>query len=234
MNVQDIRNIFINKYKNKEFRIDKSGVKTLEIIGASFEANEEFIFGEPNYNYIKRELEWYDSMSLNVNDIPGKVPKIWKDVADNDGYINSNYGWCIYSKENYNQYQNCLGELLYNPYSRRATMIYNRPNMWEDYDKNSRSDFMCTFSTQHFINNGLLINIVYMRSNDLRFGYLNDFAWQNTIANRLMNDINEANYESNNYKNIIHDYKITWIAGSLHMYEKDFYILDQYIKDNKL
>lgn len=234
MNVQDIRNIFIEKYKNKEFRIDKSGSKTIEIIGAAFEADEEFIFGTPNTNYIKRELDWYDSKSLNVYDIIGKVPKIWIDVADKNGYINSNYGWCIYSKENYNQYQNCLNELLANPYSRRATMIYNRPEMWIDYNLNGRSDFMCTYSTQHFIVDNELISSIYMRSNDLRFGYLNDFAWHNTVSSRLVDDINYVTREGNHNQDTILGYKILWHAGSLHMYEKDFYLLDEYIKEHNL
>ena len=46
-------------------------------------------------DYAKREIEWYESQSLYVKDIPGKVLKIWEMCADKDGKINSNYGWCI-------------------------------------------------------------------------------------------------------------------------------------------
>jgi len=77
---------------------------TYEIQAASFIANEDYIFGTPNQAYIDAELEWYKSMSLNVNDIElyyGLVPKIWERVSDQEGYINSNYGWCIYSNAIY-------------------------------------------------------------------------------------------------------------------------------------
>lgn len=43
--VKDIREIFKNLYKNNEFITDKSGSKTLEIIGDSYLADEDVIFG---------------------------------------------------------------------------------------------------------------------------------------------------------------------------------------------
>jgi len=109
--VSDIRQEFLNLKHNEEYIIDKTGVKTLEIINANFIADEDTIFGQVNQNYIEREIQWYKSMSLNVNDIPGNTPTIWKQVADENGYINSNYGWCIWAAENKNQYNNVLQEL---------------------------------------------------------------------------------------------------------------------------
>ena len=55
--------------------------------------------------------------SLYVDDIPGETPKIWKDIASDEGKINSNYGWCIYSEENGYQYHNVKRELKNNPNS---------------------------------------------------------------------------------------------------------------------
>ena len=98
--VKDIREIFKNLYKNQEFIVDKSGVKTLEIIGDSYYADEDVIFGTLNEDYANRELKWYLSESLNVNDIPDGAPTIWKQVSSKDGLINSNYGWCIFSADN--------------------------------------------------------------------------------------------------------------------------------------
>ena len=87
--VSNIRNIFKEKLKMEDFVIDKTGVKTIEIINAAFFANEPSIFGTVNQDYVQRELEWYKSMSLNVNDISGGPPEIWKMVANPNGYINS-------------------------------------------------------------------------------------------------------------------------------------------------
>lgn len=180
-NIQDIRNKFIEKYKKGEFTTDKTGVKTIDIIGENFIADEDTIFCKPNKEYVENELQWYLSMSRNVYDIPGKVPEIWKQVADKDGFIHSNYGWCIFSEENSNQYRNCLRQLLDQPDTRRACMIYTRPSMQYEYNNNGMSDFMCTFSTQEFLRpvenseyNYKLVYIVYQRSADAIYGFRND------------------------------------------------------------
>ena len=65
-NVEDIRNDVVFNFVHENFVEDKSSCKVIEIINASFEANENSIFGKPNEDYIKRELEWYESKSLNV------------------------------------------------------------------------------------------------------------------------------------------------------------------------
>ena len=53
LKVNDIRKHFIEELKNENFSRDKSGVKTIELIGASFHADEEAIFGTPNDEYTK-------------------------------------------------------------------------------------------------------------------------------------------------------------------------------------
>jgi len=227
--VKDIQTAFKDLLRNKTFTsvnrettmTDLVGSTTIEIINASFIANEEAIFGTVNEEYVKREEAWYDSMSLNVNDIPGGTPAIWKAVADKDGFINSNYGWCIYSPENGNQYDNAIDELIQNPESRRAIMIYNRPSMWLDYNKNGRSDFMCTNAVQYLIRNGAVHAVVQMRSNDAIFGFKNDRAWQRHVLVKLVKQINEL-HPSYNY-NVGNLY---WNSGSLHIYARHFHLID--------
>lgn len=55
-------------------------------------------------------------------------------------------------------------------------MIYQRPQMQFQYNKNGMNDFICTNYAQLFIRNNKLIYIVDMRSNDAIFGFFNDFA----------------------------------------------------------
>lgn len=206
-----------------------TGATTIEIVGAAFIADEPSIFGEINHEYVKREEEWYNSMSLNVYDIPGGPPQIWKTVADPDGYINSNYGWCIYSSSNgfthYDdvvnqlidndcQYNRALIELRQNPESRRAVMIYTRPSMWLDYNKNGRSDFMCTNAVQYMIRDGELHALVQMRSNDAVFGYKNDWAWQRHVQTKLAGDLD------------VPVGNLLWNAGSLHVYARHYSLVD--------
>lgn len=214
MIVKNIREIFKEKLKNEEFVTDKSGVKTVEIMNASFIADSPAIFGTVNEDYVKRELEWYLSTSLNVNDIPGGPPAIWKQVASSEGLINSNYGWCIFSDANGYQYANVLSQLLENQDSRRATMIYNRPSMHEDYNKDGMSDFMCTNTVQYLIRDGKLNALVYMRSNDAVFGYKNDYAWQAFVLSRLAAALGIPSGD------------IYWNVASLHIYERHFNLIE--------
>lgn len=216
LTVQNIRDYFRSELANQRYVTDKTGVKTIELIGASFIADEEAIFGEVNWDYVNRELRWYDSLSLKVADIPGGAPQIWQQVASKSGEINSNYGWMIYSEANHKQYWNTLLELLANPNSRRAIMIYTRPTMHADYCRDGMSDFCCTNAVQYLIRDNKLHCIVQMRSNDVVFGYKNDRAWQKEVQTRLLSDLNskvENAYEAGD---------IIWNVGSLHIYERHF------------
>lgn len=223
MTVHTIRHQFANLYQCNKFVTDKSGVKTVEIVNANFVATSPSIFGAVNNEYVSREIRWYEGQSLNVNDIPGGTPAIWKQVADKDGFINSNYGWCVFSADNNHQFANAVTELENSPDSRRAIMIYTRPEMWGDHIKNGRSDFMCTNTVQYLIRDNKVSAIVNMRSNDAWAGYRNDYAWQFYMLTLVTNKLNSR---GNNYKlGNIH-----WNAGSLHIYERQFYLIDHFIK----
>lgn len=222
LKTEDIRKILIEKYKAGDFRYLYNGaVKTVEIQHAHFLADKDWIIREPNYEYADREIEWYDSQSLAVKDIPGKTPIIWEQCADKEGMINSNYGWCVYSTQNFMQYQNCLNSLLKDNHTRQAVMIYNRPSMQYEFNMNDKHDFMCTFSTQVFLNDNKLDYIVNMRSNDAVFGYDNDARWHIEVQKRMCKDLTEKL----NREIIPGD--LIWNAGSLHVYERHFKYLEE-------
>ena len=218
LRVKDIRTMFKDAYRAQQFTTDRTGVKTIEIIGATFLADEDYIVREPNYDYIVRELEWYESTSRNVNDIPGVVPAIWQSIATKDGMINSNYGWCIWSDENFNQYENVLKELRANPDSRRATMIYNRPSMHQDYNRDGMNDFMCTFANSFFIRDNKLISHFIMRSTDAVFGFNNDVAWAMYVQKKLARDLE------------ILPGDLIWTSANIHVYERHFSALEKMIE----
>jgi thymidylate synthase len=180
-------------------------------------ADEPAIFGEPNDDYIQRELEWYLSQSLRVADIPGVTPKIWESVASREGLINSNYGYLVYSAENKSQYDSALAELRNNPFSRRAIMIYTRPSIQTEYCADGMSDFICTNAVQYLQRNGALHAVVQMRSNDVVFGYRNDYAWQLYVLQQLAADLG------------VPAGNITWQVGSLHVYERHYSMIEKYI-----
>lgn len=224
---KDIREEFVKKYVDNEFRIignERQQSKTIEIQNAHFLADAPKIIREPNYKYFFRELEWYRSQSLNVNDIPGGAPKMWAACASKTGKINSNYGWCIFSEDNGHQFDHCLQKLLDDRHTREAIMIYDRPSMQEDYRTDGMHDFMCCQNVQYFINERdgekFVDCIVNFRSNDAVFGYCNDYLWMSWVLETLA-----ANIHIMTRENINAGY-IWWNAGSLHVYERHFNYLE--------
>lgn len=214
--VNSVREEFSYLLKNEIFQVDKNGGKVLEIRSATFIADEKSIFGEVNQGYVDREIAWYESQSCNVHDIPDGAPEIWKSVADPSGQINSNYGYRIYHEAGGYQFTNVIKELSKNPDSRRAVMIYTYPEIWEDYNRNGMSDFICTNVVQYFNRYGSICADVQMRSNDAVFGYKNDLAWQKHVLGKVVKGLG-ADLGS-----------ISWHAGSLHVYERHFYLVHNY------
>ena len=234
MKTNDVLEIFKNKYKNNIFRTIGNTVqqsKTIEIQNVQFEVDKPWIVREPNKEYFQRELKWYQTESLNVNDIPDGAPKMWKSCATPDGYINSNYGWMIWSKDNCEQYKHCLQKLIEDPHTREACMIYNRPSMQEEYNKNGMHDFCCTYAVQCFLNEDNsgryhLKYIVYMRSNDAVFGFDNDALWHMHVQERLARDLFSNIPTLTGIAGPIICDPIVWNAGSLHVYERHFKFLE--------
>lgn len=225
--VQDLRNYFANELIHQRFTIDKTGQKTIELIGASFLADEPTIYGTPNKDYIEKEIAWYESESTNIYDINKEsgadAPAAWKYSANKHGEINSNYGYLIYSARFDNQYLQVLNELLKNPDGRRATMVYNRPSIWTEYNDNGKNDFICTNAVTYYIRDSLLHCVVQMRSNDVIFGYKNDYAWQRYLLEKLVFDY--TNKDRYNDGNVISAGNIYWQVQNLHVYERHFHLV---------
>ena len=205
--VQDIRNVLISKLADGD--ISSNG--TLEITGANFIADEDSIFGKPNEAYIEKELRWYLNQDLSITGLAPGIPQIWKDVACNDGFINSNYGWCILSEANGSQFYNAINTLAEDKDSRQAMMIYTRPNIHRDAFVNGRKDFICTNAVQMLIRDNKLEYHASMRSNDVVFGYNNDNAWHKYEQKRALGSLEGVELGN-----------IYWSAGSLHVYPRHF------------
>jgi len=219
--VKHIRQHFRDELNKEVFTIDKTGQKTIEMIGASFVADESAIFGTPNREYIDAEIDWYNGRSTNINEIFGITkapPQAWQYSANKFGEINSNYGHLIFSEKFYNQYLHVVEELINNPDSRRAAMIYNRPSIWLEYNEDGKNDFICTNAVTYYIRNRRLDAVVQMRSNDVVYGYKNDYAWQQYVMKRLIEDINVQRPDDDKvFKGFMH-----WQVQNLHVYERHF------------
>ena len=123
-----------------------------------------------NLTYAKAEWSWYLSGDRNIKKlgkIYGKVPEIWKRMADVDGKVNSNYGW---QWQRNDQIDYVVDLLLNQPDTRQAAIsIYD----CKEHDTFT-FDTPCTYAVQFTIVDNKLNMSVVMRSNDLWYGFCND------------------------------------------------------------
>ena len=121
-------------------------------------------------DYAEAEWQWYLSgvpYVFELGKIYGKVPEIWKRMANEAGKVNSNYGWQW--KRN-DQLEKIIYMLKKNPDTRQACVsIYDG----KEFDEYSH-DTPCTYAIQFTIVHGRLDMCVTMRSNDLWYGFCND------------------------------------------------------------
>ena len=120
--------------------------------------------------YAEAEWQWYLSGDRNISklgELYGKVPEIWKRMADEDGNVNSNYGW---QWERTSQLDIIIDMLKNKPDTRQAAIsIYDAKEI-SDY----ANDTPCTYAVQFTILHDRLDMCVTMRSNDLWYGFCND------------------------------------------------------------
>tara|TARA_R110002020_G_scaffold336029_1_gene551168 strand:- start:182 stop:835 length:654 start_codon:yes stop_codon:yes gene_type:complete len=159
-------------------------------------------------SYAEAEWQWYLSGDRNIKklgELYGKVPEIWKRMADSAGNVNSNYGWQWKRNE---QLDYVVDILKHNPKTRQAAIsIYDGKEIKNAHYNN---DTPCTYAVQFTIVNNKLNMCVTMRSNDLWYGFCNDqycfSRLQLMIADRLEIRLGEYFHFAHNlhlYNNII-------------------------------
>lgn len=164
--------------------------------------------------YMIGELLWYLSGSNSLDAIR-LYTKAWDRMSDDDKTVNSNYGdriqhaICEYSGEKFDQLKMVEDLLREHPESRQAVIHIKQARKLTDYPT---KDVNCTVCLQFFIRDEKLYLTTYMRSNDLWMGFPNDVfqftAIQIYLAMKL--GVKLGTY--------------THIAGSLHLYERDYQV----------
>jgi len=125
--------------------------------------------------YAEAEWQWYLSGDRNISklgEIYGKIPEIWKRMADKDGNVNSNYGWQWQRGNAFSQSQidYVISLLKVEPSTRQAAISIYDAKEWQEY----QNDTPCTYAIQFTIVHNRLDMCVTMRSNDLWYGFCND------------------------------------------------------------
>jgi thymidylate synthase len=135
--------------------------------------------------YAEAEWQWYlsgDPSIKKLGELYGKIPPIWEKMADSMGNVRSNYGWQW--KRNA-QIDYVTAKLKTNPKTRHAAISIFDGKEFDTY----RNDTPCTYAVQFTIINNKLCMSVYMRSNDIWYGFCNDqyqfSSLQQMVADRL-------------------------------------------------
>jgi len=121
-------------------------------------------------DYAEAEWQWYLTGMPNIKvlgEIYGKIPEIWKRMANPQGYVNSNYG---YQWERNDQIDYVINLLKTEPDTRQAVITILDMKEHDEFTY----DTPCTYAIQFTILNGRLDMCVTMRSNDLWYGFCND------------------------------------------------------------
>jgi thymidylate synthase len=176
--------------------------------------NVSFVINKPEDNHINTvwrkwslkyaciEWQWYLEATRSIESIKDHA-KMWSVIQDENGEVNSNYGW---QWNRSNQIDYVINELKRDINTRRAVLtIY-------DAKENHifKKDTPCTLSIHFDIEENKLNMNVVMRSNDLVYGFCNDqycfSKLQQMIAKKINLNIGE-------YNHFVHN---------LHIYEKHF------------
>lgn len=154
--------------------------------------------------YAIGELLWYNSKSRYCKTIE-PFSKFWNKVSDDGITINSNYGYCIHDKFDFDQWE-MAKQLLQEKNSRRVVIhIKEARNLIH----NPTKDVNCTIALQFILRNGKLDLITTMRSNDIWLGLPYDVFNFTCMQIQMAMELNVqiGTYYHN--------------AGSLHMYKRD-------------
>lgn len=153
--------------------------------------------------YAMGEMLWYMSGKSEIKPIQMYTDN-WDRMSDDGVHVNSNYGYCIKYKYGFDQWEYVRKLLSDAPETRQAVIHIKEPRNIPSKDVN------CTVSLQFLLRDNKLYLTVYMRSNDLWLGFPFDvFQFANMQVLMAM----ELGVELGTY---------THIAGSLHLYERDF------------
>lgn len=156
--------------------------------------------------YAIGEMLWYASGVNELREI-GKYTSAWERMSDDGRTVNSNYGWCIKHKFGFDQYEYVKRLLQEQANTRQAVIHIKEPR---DTFRSPTKDLNCTVCLQFFVRDEKLYMTTYMRSNDIWMGFPYD-VFQFTALQVLLSM--ELGVGLGTY---------THIAGSLHMYKRDY------------
>lgn len=222
-------NILCTLYYHPEYITSPRGQKVHEIIDFTIKLTNPYssLFKNDRRSskkdYLAGEFEWYFSGRNDLKFIQ-RYASFWKDVANDNGTINSAYGYLIFTQLNdYNlcQYEFAINTLINDKDSRQAIMHFN--NQSHQYYNNK--DLVCTMYSIFNIRDNKLNMTVHMRSNDVILGLPNDIAFFTLLQIQAYHHLKQ-------YHPFLEIGTYTHFVNSLHLYERNFQLVREMLSQD--
>lgn len=170
-------------------------------------------------DFALKELAWYLSGDCSLESAMN-CTKFWSTCSDDGKTVTSNYGHLLLYKRNARgetPFSYALACLLRSENSKKAYLP-----MFSNEHAYVSKDNPCTQGVLFYIENNQLNMNVYMRSNDLWFGFTYDVIWYNLLYRLMLTAYNEIGVRTKP------DFVPVWgtgfynhIVGSLHYYKRN-------------
>lgn len=166
-----------------------------------------------------KELGWYLSGDCSLESAM-KCTKFWGKCSDDGKTVTSNYGHLLLFKKNEHgetPFSYALACLLRSESSKKAYL----PMFGNEHAYISK-DNPCTQGVLFYVEDNQLHMNVYMRSNDLWFGFTYDVIWYNLLYRLMLEAYNEIGRRTRkNFVPIWGTGVYNHIVGSLHYYKRN-------------
>jgi thymidylate synthase len=182
-----------------------------------------------NWRYLAGELAWYLKRNSKIDYI-NNFSTFWKNIVNEDGEANSNYGSILlsthpstvlsrdedgYSRPQVNQMEWVYNSLVKDKDTRQAVAFLNCPY----YQYEGNKDFVCTMYLNFWIRKDFLDMKVQMRSNDIFYGLSYDAPWFASLQQSLYLSLKKI-YPGLKLGIYYH------YADNIHYYDRHFNLVD--------
>lgn len=218
------------------------------VYNASWIADSDSMIGERNEDWVRREIDWFNSGSDSLEDMEAPVPALFEACAGTDGKVNSAYGHILFSRDTDvlrqehlrvsgvpSLYERALGAFKREGLAtRHAVVIVSDRDIHALSILNGRNDFICTNALNFMVDDRNRLHIVaQMRSMDAVFGYRADYSMWDNLMDRLVDDLNRlmVNSQIEGFKDpfepvpLVQRGNITFQVANLHVYPRHHELL---------
>jgi len=208
----------------------RTGNKVLYSV--NWRATNDSMIGEINPDWVRRELDWFNSGSDKLEDMEAPVPALFQACAGHDGRVNSAYGHILFSTSDavgLTPAPSLYDRVLFTFFregqeSRHGVAIISDRDIHFLAKANGRNDFICTNALNVMIDHEQRLHIIaQMRSMDAVFGYRADYSMWDDLMKRLLTDLNNA--ADHGHGQHISRGDITFQVANLHVYPRHFDLL---------